>query len=121
MREFTISREKWLRGEGHQVSFLIRGFDKKQCCLGFYLEACGVSSEILRDLRSPQVLFDDGFDDEFPEEASWLLSGDRTPFNSDDGNALMVVNDTPDTPGLTREESIAEKFLEHDVLVTFVD
>ena len=40
--KLTIDRNVWLRGEGNGVSFLLREVDRKMCCVGIYLKACGI-------------------------------------------------------------------------------
>lgn len=44
---FTITRSKWLRGEGSDDSALLRASDSKMCCLGQVGEQCGIPREVL--------------------------------------------------------------------------
>jgi hypothetical protein len=53
VKAFTIDRATWLHGEGSEDSYLIRSRDSKKCCLGFYLENCGLPEEYLTDKMTP--------------------------------------------------------------------
>ena len=43
--KLVIDRATWLRGEGHEQSYLLRECDGKMCCLGFFALACGLHPE----------------------------------------------------------------------------
>ena len=118
MRKFEIDRSRWLRG-GYP-SFLLRRKDRKMCCIGLYLEACGVEEERLVDIADPM-----GVMGLLPVEAHWLRQGeqeDKTPLDSYAASALMWVNDQMNTiTEAEREEAIRARFSSHGVEVTFVD
>jgi hypothetical protein len=113
--KLTIDRNTWLRGEGSVVSRLLRKDDGKKCCLGFYMNACGVSDSKIEDVRLPSEL------DDIPSEAAWLVEkniknlGMASPiaFN------LMLYNDAFSQFG--REEEITKIFKEAGVEVEFVN
>ncbi len=43
---FVIDRAIWLRGEGGDASYLQRLYDGKQCCLGIFAVARGITPEM---------------------------------------------------------------------------
>ena len=45
MIEVVVDRTKWLRGEGHHESALLRERDGKQCCVGFLARVLGAATE----------------------------------------------------------------------------
>jgi hypothetical protein len=113
--KLVIDRRIWLRGEGSDVSYLLRGSDKKQCCVGILCESLGVSKKNLQDHKGSQTL--SGFN--LPE---WL-----TP-ESDDLFKAYEINDTSVPANVevaafeaSREAKITELFAEHDIQVEFVD
>lgn len=117
VRSFTIDRFRWLHGEGSDKSYLFRPEDKKQCCLGFYLEACGLKRADLRhqlpsDCSGPRS-------DLVPV---WLLG--RRAFSgridSPQSSQLMRVNDSESWTDEERETRIIEIFKRKGVKVKFV-
>lgn len=106
-----IDRAKWLRGEGAENSRLLRHYDGKMCCLGLYLEACGVPREVLRDKNTPAQL-----DERIPR---WLYEPNKalTRVVSMATSKLMGVNDDPKER--KREDLVREMFAAHGVTVTF--
>lgn len=48
----TVDRQTWLHGEGSENSYLRRASDNKQCCLGFYSEACGIDAKFSTNYRT---------------------------------------------------------------------
>lgn len=115
MKELVIDRSKWLRGEEPCLSSLHRPKDGKMCCLGIYLESCGVPVDVLSDRKYPS-----GVRSELPAEAQWLVapgyeSVDAIP------TKLAVTNDTRKLTEREREHQIQELFAAADIAVTFVD
>ena len=118
-RGFTIDRRVWLRGEPHG-SRLYRPADRKQCCVGIYLRACGVSTRALSDQATAASLVEDGRA-QMPSRAKWLLSGDYAlswAESSVDGQRLYGMNDSPEETG--REERIEAIFARHGEAVRFI-
>ena len=107
--KFSINRNTWLRGEGAEASRLLRFADKKMCCLGFYLRACGVPTQILLGANTPYAIRGS-----VPKEAAWLLH----PYVAD-MSALMEENDSYYVTEKGRERRIKEIFARHSVLVEF--
>jgi hypothetical protein len=114
--KLTIDRNTWLRGEGSVVSRLLRKDDGKKCCLGFYMNACGVSDSEIEEVRLPSDL------DDIPNEAAWLVEKSNiknlnvpSPIAFD----LMQYNDASSQFG--REEEITKIFKEAGVEVEFVN
>lgn len=113
VKEFTIDRSKWLRGEGSADSFLVRASDGKMCCLGFYGKACGILKKEMRGMQEP-----DEVGQKFEDAAPWLFDGVSGP--SGVCATLMRENDTVGGVGRDRERKVKELFAEHGVKVKFV-
>lgn len=105
MKEFVIDRSKWLRGEGPAESYLLRASDGRMCCLGIYLEACGVSPTDLRSKKSPTTCL-------VPKEH---------PVFELDLPQLVTVNDSFGYEDAERETVIAECFARREINVRFMD
>lgn len=101
--EFTVERSKWLRGEGHQESALLRESDGKMCCMGFYALACGAKSEEIVNCG-----------------AFYNLTGQLRTFE-DVGGRVYEINDNPCIPEKDREALIIHKLGAVGIKVTFVD
>lgn len=118
MRKLVIDRRKWLRGEGVTTSRLLRRSDQKQCCVGFYLEACGVSREVLLGngaAHSPSV------SEVLPEEAGWLVINAYGVKNGTEAaKQLYTKNDDILINEEEREAAIYELFLKYDVEIEFI-
>lgn len=97
------------------------------CCLGFYLEACGVRADTMDDLSSPGSWIEHGGRG-FPivkklqllkeAGAEWLLGGTNIVTAAQDSmvcNTLMHINDAPHLDEATREAYIKEHFAQHGV------
>ncbi len=122
--EFTVKRAEWLRGEGGHPSLLFRPSDRKRCCIGFYLNACGVSDATLEDNPSPHDI--PRAEIALPWSAGWLLDpGESTNLpaeaNSQSCLELMRVNDARFVPLGDREQRVAALFAKHGVVVKFVE
>src|SRR5688572_2085074 len=91
VKKFQISLAKWLRGEGSDHSSLLRPIDGKQCCVGFYLEACGISRDLLYDKLTAHGIARRGGRGDVP---SWLVAGAFSP--SSDATGLYRINDIPE-------------------------
>ena len=113
--KLKINRKRWFRGKGSEESKLLRAEDRKMCCLGFYLRACGVSVRGLTDETLPSDMLED-----VPKKARWLLKKTNEFENSSDCQYLIDQNDTEELNELTREKRIAARFQKHGVDVEFV-
>lgn len=116
-----ISRAIWLRGEGGSSSFLLRCGDAKMCCLGIYLEACGISRRILQGVGSPILL---SIRHKIPAEVRWLFTDDGR--ESQDCAGLMSINDRDLTYSNhfdedQRERSIIRRFSQQGITVEFTE
>lgn len=85
VKELVIDRETWLRGEGSSNSFLRREGDGKQCCLGFYCLARGLSAEEITYHAAPDNV---GIDDDWLQKK--YAGGQRRV-----QEVLMSTNDMP--------------------------
>lgn len=104
--KLTIDRNIWLRGEGDQMSCLLRESDQKRCCVGIYLGALGIPDGALRDRKNAATI-----EAELPDSAQWLLELRI--------GGLYTINDQR-MPERDREDQIAEGFRNHGVEVEFV-
>lgn len=108
MKKLEIDRKIWLRGEGPTHSSLLRSRDKRQCCIGIYLSACGVPPCQLLDRGEP-------YPGSLPDEADWLGMRDENAL------PLFRLNDDEKFDDVYREEKIRDEFIKHGVEVTFVN
>lgn len=112
--KLTIDRATWLRGEGENVSRLLRGSDGKKCCLGFYCLAKGYTKEEIYNKASPRQL-------DNKANIGELMNAENTKENSI-CESLMIDND--DNHGLvteeTREKNITYSFEKIGVEVNFI-
>lgn len=130
-RELVIDRNVWLRGEGSHQSCLYRPRDGKMCCVGIYLDACGVPKDRMVAHSNATSLAE-----KLPDEAKWLFGTSPLggTFASADANYLYAVNDTEagskpiaHPPPVTvpdeafREAEIVRYFAAHHVRVTFIN
>ena len=111
-RKLAIDRKVWLRGEGSDSSALYRSSDKKQCCVGIYLNALGVPKRVMDNIGAADCI------DKIPKSASWLLS--ETYANSAQAENLYIQNDNPNLNPKTRERLIKDTFAANGVDVEFV-
>lgn len=112
MKELIINLKKWYRGKGSDNSRL-RLSDGRQCCLGFYLRACGVRAQNIESHATPGAV-----SHQVPDEARWLL-GNQFKEHSNDCQALMNFNDREDVSESVRRQQIVDIFRRHDVVVKF--
>lgn len=105
IRKLVIDRRVWLRGEGANESYLLRSRDHKMCCVGIYLEACGVPKSELPGRRVAIEVV--------PARIHWLgLPG---------AEEIYAVNDGRFEPK-KREHELAALFKKYGkVLVEFVN
>src|SRR5271166_1340196 len=84
--ELIIERDKWLRGEGYERSFLLREEDGKMCCLGFFCLQTGASQEDINQYQTP-------IDIKKEKRADWLIQSDAQFIVSEACSSLMEIND----------------------------
>ena len=120
MKKIIIDRKIWLHGEKDLPtgSWLHRSLDGKMCCVGIYLNQCGVSKKDLLDRSDATSLVEVGT--KLPKQAEWLTNTVRHPSgiyidNTKDAGHLMTVNDTT-----ANEKIIKRMFAKHDVKIKFV-
>jgi hypothetical protein len=115
--EFTVVRDTWLRGEGPDKSYLLREGDTKQCCLGFYLEACGVPREKLLYQAAPAEL-----GEVVPKQATWLVHGGiARGCHTAEACALMSTNDEEEMKDTDREAKLIKLFAKKHITLKFID
>jgi hypothetical protein len=115
--KFEIDRSTWLRGE--RGNSLLRNSKGCCCCLGFYLEACGLPPNVLEGFGTPENVHDVVA---VPAEAGWLLHPSEESASVCDSGiclALIDANDNSDDEP-HREKTIAELFAKQGIEVVFV-
>jgi len=128
MKELIIDRKIWLHGQKQidhtgdnpeKASMLHRPLDGKMCCIGIYLNQCGVSKTVLLDKSDATSLVE--VDIKLPKQAEWLINTDQYPSgsaytsNTKDAGRLMTAND-----GTANEKTIKAIFAKHDVEIKFI-
>lgn len=110
---FVIRRSVWLRGDDDD-SMLLRPSDERQCCLGIYLEACGVPRAMLRGVMAPHVLLHvhKAYDVRLPD---WMTESNGTYCDLMEDNDNEALNET------VREAVIRAGFAKLGITVTFED
>lgn len=111
--ELTIDRKKWLRGEGHGQSYLLRPGDRKQCCIGLYLTALHIPDDHLQGKSEPGQL------QSLPGVSWWLMNNDGS-CNSDTCFDLFHLNDDKLLSEKEREKGVKQLFAKHGIQVRFV-
>jgi hypothetical protein len=117
----TIKRSEWRRaGFGSYATQLYNpaeptGFNK--CCLGQYLEQCGVSLENLERRETPDQVPVDWT----PEIELLVDPGDGNPDTTWIADLAMGINDNLDFTNEQREAELAMLFVNAGVTLVFVD
>lgn len=103
----VVSRATWLRGEGPDVSRLLRSSDQKMCCLGFACEQLGVKRDIMKDREAPFQL----------DDVSELFE----LFSDLDIDKAMVINDDESLTDADREADLRRLWEKAGGVLEFVD
>lgn len=118
-KEFTIDRAKWLQA-GHpaikedRVESQLCDSQGRMCCLGFYLNSCGVAkSAMRRDLLPSDVVMLDS-----PKEIQWLFEFDVSSRRNE--SVLASMNDAVGVTQHRREQQIRREFAKQGIKVKFV-
>jgi len=129
--QFTVKRSEWYRGQGYTGSRLLREQDRKRCCLGFLGRACGIGDNEMLDVTNPW-----GTKGDPGQSGTWhpglFLADVLRHFPDIDlpltntmpdimATLFVVVNDSPDLDGVTREETLTRLFRHIGIEVEFVD
>ena len=117
--KLIIDRNTWLRGEGSEVSRLLRREDSKMCCLGFLAISCNVPEEaIMQDQTPSNVCFEHRL--MMPE---FLFDADSSYRTVVSGACirLMGINDNEDWQDAEREEKLIEIFAENGIQLEFIN
>lgn len=114
VKEFTISRRRWRRGEGDMGNYL-RDSSGKQCCLGFLARANGWSAGDIKwhgTLRGLSPLSDIDRD-------GWAAM-DRCGLSAERHDRLVAINDDSSIREAVREQMLTEEFARAGITVRFV-
>ena len=107
---FVIDRRVWLRGEGPEVSVLLRRRDSKRCCLGIYLQHLGFADFEMEGVCEPCEVVS------ARPMPHWLESAVK---GSPAQRLIDVNDDYGDEANAQREPEITRIFAEQGVSVTF--
>lgn len=111
LQKLVINRLKWLRGEGADVSYLLRASDGKMCCLGFHARQ-------IAKLPAKEI---SGACNPLEAQGSWFYD-DRNGNFSRDARDLMQLNDAILYESeAEREAAITAIFLKHNIEVEFIN
>lgn len=117
-QKLVIDREIWLRGDD-ESSMLFNSSDGRSCCVGIYLEDCGVPDDVMDGIPDVAQLVAHVGDEILPKRAAWLLDeeGKDVAAKID----LYLHNDSDEIGEGEREEMVAERFAEYGVDVSFIN
>lgn len=119
VKELVIDRNVWLRGEGSQNSTLYRRSDGKMCCIGIYLNACGIQ----RDTLEGKMIAEDLPIVYYRKVPEWLYKHSDyvltpgVPYGTND----RIASGEDEFTEEDREREITKAFAAHGVTVTFVN
>jgi hypothetical protein len=119
--KFIIDRTKWLRGEGDDLSFLIRVDDYKMCCLGQVGIQCGIPEDVLTDEHNPSsILLEKRI--QWPEPLRPVMNPKyHFTMESELSGAMMRVNDDEALSDYEREAKLIELAAPHGIELEFVN
>lgn len=115
--KLVIDRQKWLRGEGSSNSYLLRGKDRKMCCLGFLALQCGYTQDEIIHKESPSSV--GGLVTKFPSGLVCLKRGITS--NSIQCHRLMTCNDDELLSDEEREGQLIDLFHEIGIDIEFIN
>jgi hypothetical protein len=122
MRKLIIDRNTWLRGEGLDVSALLREVDNKMCCLGSYaLQLAGKKPEDILGKKEPKQCV---VGDEWGGLVEFRIRTQPSGVYADSStiaNELMNFNDDTSSAEHEREADIKGAFLTIGVEVEFIN
>lgn len=112
--KLVIDRSKWIRGEGHASSKLLRERDEKMCCLGFYCRALDVPRNYM--LEEGEINFALG-----ARTPAWLRTYQEEDSQHNIEFDLYEINDDTVIDDAEREAKIIELFKLGGIEVEFVN
>lgn len=109
---YTITRSTWLRGEGANLSKLLRPTDGKQCCLGQVALQCGNTPKQILDIRTLFRAITEK-SATFPE---WLTINDHSA-----AQIAYDINDDQHTSDSEKEDALTRLFAANGQELMFID
>ena len=111
MKEFTIYKDKWVRGNGYFKgndfgSSALLNKEGNMCCLGFLGEACGISRARMLNLTSPFYVDDDHSNHNYPDVVK-------------DWSEFILVNDNKKLTDRQRQDRLRRMFKNIGYKVSF--
>lgn len=112
--KFTIDRTRWLRGEGSDVSKLLRPSDGKMCCVGFFCLAQGLSEDTINDKPTYYAVIGSIENDPFVLTGDYIIDRQETW-------SMYHVNDSPLLSDEEREKLLTNNFAKLGHKVEFIN
>lgn len=109
----VIDGETWLRGEGDNGSYLLRGTDYKRCCVGFYCEALCMTDDLIINIETFA-----GIGDNDLAMKNWAY---RSLAPKGDINKIYKINDDPEITDAQRIKKLKPLFAKHGVKLKFIN
>lgn len=129
--KLTIERSRWLRGEGDQVSRLLRPSDGKMCCLGFMACQLGYTEAEISNGETPMSAVRVAQKNLWPENmihedldfSSLIEVGGKSYAQELVVRSLMETNDLEfvSASETSREDILTSLFKSINIEVEFVD
>lgn len=128
VKEFTVDRRRWLRGEGDGK---LRDEEGNRCCIGFYAGACGYKADKLNGVCTLDELVSEkddnffsirGYDSDliFKDYPKALRKAyESVQMGEDFFKNLYEINDDDDIRDKEREEKIKKIFKSRGIKVIF--
>ncbi len=120
--KLVIDINKWLRGEGGDLSYLKRECDGKLCCFGFIALAAGFTEDEILNHRTIHTLFFTYRSKEKELSALKFLNAEkyRVAMPSEACLYIIKINDDPEINDMDRKFILKRKFKEIGVELEFV-
>ncbi len=112
-KTFVVNRTKWLRSSNNES--MLRDKVGRQCCLGFYLRACGMRAKDIDLKHTPMSI-----SAKLPKQASWLIVVDVV--DADDSlacGAIMAANDAFSKSDAEIEANLKKEFDKQGIKIMF--
>lgn len=123
VKSFVVDRERWYRGKGDRHSKLLNR-NNKQCCLGFYALACGLSEASIKGQNTPNDVICNTESCSCKSNIQWKTKLIDSDIDSDKVNSqicqtLMEVNDEIELSDEERETKLTKLFKKIGIKVKF--
>ena len=119
MKEFTVRRSKWVRGDGINGDARLLNSNNCMCCLGFAIcQITKMPQEELMDKRMPSHVFTRK---SFLTETTQRLTGGSFVSDNELANDASLINDNSVITDAVRETELKKIFRKHGIKINFKD